>query len=142
MAKLREKVQAEYEQIENLLSEMPSSEKLPYLSFLELAGVATLLHNFYNGVENILKQCIYAENIPVPSGSSSHKDLLLTSVENHILSQDTIFRLGEYLAFRHFFVHAYALDLCADKMEGLVKNIQAVFGVFQKEIDTFLEKHN
>ena len=142
MVKLIDKVHAEYEKIENLLSEMPASENLPYLSFLELAGVATLLHNFYNGVENILKQCLYAKNIPVPSGSSSHKDLLLTSVENHLLSQDTILRLGEYLAFRHFFVHAYALDLYADKMESLVENIKPVFGVFQKEIDNFLAKHN
>jgi hypothetical protein len=142
MAKLSEKVQAEYEQIENLLKEMPASEKLPYLSFLELAGVATLLHNFYNGVENILKQCLYEENIPVPAGSSSHKDLLITSVQHGILSQETILRLGEYLAFRHFFVHAYALDLYADKMESLVENINAVFGVFQKEINAFLEKHS
>ncbi len=142
MAKLSEKVHVEYEQIENLLNEMPAPEKLPYLSFLELAGVATLLHNFYNGVENILKQCLYAENIPVPSGSSSHKDLLVTSVENQILSQETILRLGEYLAFRHFFVHAYALDLYADKMESLVENIKPVFRVFQQEIDTFLERHN
>ena len=142
MAKLREKVHAEYEQIENLLNEMPGPEKLPYLSFLELAGVATLLHNFYNGVENILKQCLYAENIPVPSGNSWHKDLLVTSVENSILSQDTILRLGEYLAFRHFFVHAYALDLYADKMESLVKNVKVVFGEFQQEINAFLQKYS
>ena len=32
MAKLSEKVHAEYEQIENLLNEMPATEKLPYLS--------------------------------------------------------------------------------------------------------------
>jgi hypothetical protein len=54
MADMKEKVEAEYENITRLLDEMPDKERLPYLSFLELAGVATLLHNFYNGVENIL----------------------------------------------------------------------------------------
>lgn len=140
MAKLKDKIEAEYEHIEDLLNEMPKFEKLPYLSFLELAGVATLLHNFYNGVENILKQCLLSKNSSIPSGASWHKDLLISSVENDILSKETMFFLGEYLAFRHFFLHAYALDLYTDKMEPLVEKIESTFGVFQKEISTFLEK--
>ena len=140
MANLKAKVEAEYEQIENLLNEIPAPERLPYLSFLELAGVATLLHNFYNGIENILKQCLLSKNISIPSSASWHKDLLISSVENDILSKETILKLGEYLAFRHFFVHAYALDLYADKMESLVGNTENIFEVFQKEISTTLEK--
>ena len=55
MTSLRERVEAEFENIERVLAELP--EKRPYseLSILELAGVSTLLHNFYNGIENILK---------------------------------------------------------------------------------------
>ena len=140
MVNLKAKVEAEYEQIENLLNEIPAPERLPYLSFLELAGVATLLHNFYNGIENILKQCLLSKNISIPSSASWHKDLLISSVENDILSKETILKLGEYLAFRHFFVHAYALDLYADKMESLVGNTENIFEVFQKEISTTLEK--
>ena len=138
MAKLKDRIEAEYEQIFQLLDEMPSKDKLPYLSFLELAGVATLLHNFYNGVENILKQCLLSQNISIPSGASWHKDLLTHSVENNILSSETIFLLGEYLAFRHFFIHAYALDLYADKMERLVGNIDSVFSIFRTEVGAFL----
>ncbi len=37
------------------MSEIPSEEELPFLQFLELAGVVTLFHNFYNAIENILK---------------------------------------------------------------------------------------
>ena len=44
------------------------------------------------------------------------------------------------LAFRHFFVHAYALDLYADKMESLVENIESVFSILHAEIDNFLEQ--
>ena len=138
MVDVKDKVEAEYEHIEDLFNEMPKFEKLPYLSFLELAGVATLLHNFYNGVENILKQCLLSKDVPIPSGASWHKDLLITSVENNILLKETMFLLGEYLAFRHFFLHAYALDLYTDKMEPLVENLEGTFSIFKSEIDSVL----
>lgn len=124
MAKLKDKIEAEYENIDKLLSEMPSEEKLPFLQFLELAGVATLLHNFYNGIENILKLSLKEIDIPLPEGRSWHKDLLKLAEANGIISKTIILELGEYLAFRHFFSHAYALDLYADKLEPLVVKIK------------------
>ena len=50
MVNLKDKVQAEYENIDKLIDELPAKDELPFLQFLELAGVATILHNFYNGI--------------------------------------------------------------------------------------------
>ena len=62
MADYRLRVEAEYEAIERTLSSLPSIA-LAELTELELAGVAALLHNFYNGLENILKQVCRAQQI-------------------------------------------------------------------------------
>lgn len=107
---------------------------------LELAGVATLLHNFYNGIENILKLILKELKISLPEGSSWHKDLLKLSVEKGIITETTLQELGEYLAFRHFFNHSYALDIYADKLEPLVANIYEVYFHFKKDITEILEK--
>lgn len=72
MAKLHEQVEAEFENIERTLVDIPNFESLPNLSRLELAGLATLLHNFYNGIENILKTVVTAKDINLPDGASWH----------------------------------------------------------------------
>lgn len=104
--KLSERINAELENIDEVFNELPSHEKLPNLSALELAGTAALLHNFYNGIENILKQIFISENIEIPEGKSSHKELLESAVRNKIISNELKNSFGEYLAFRHFFSHA------------------------------------
>jgi hypothetical protein len=48
-------------------------------------------------------------------------------------------KLGDYLAFRHFFNHAYALDLFPERMEPLLKNLMDVYKSFLNEISDFLK---
>lgn len=55
MAGLREKIEAELEQMERALCELPGSRRMRKLSTLELGGTASLLSSWYHGVENILK---------------------------------------------------------------------------------------
>lgn len=138
MDKLSQKIKIELENIDSVINELPSYSKLPSLSTLELAGVAALLHNFYNGIENILKQILVSKNVVVPEGKSWHKDLLETVTTKEIISNECKNYLGQYLAFRHFFSHAYALDLYPDKMEPLVENLEIVYSLFKKEIEKFL----
>ncbi|MGE5679236.1 MAG: hypothetical protein ACM34K_00010 [Bacillota bacterium] len=138
MDKLSLKIKAELENIEEVLKEMPPSAKLPYLSVLELAGVAALLHNFYNGIENLFKQIFIYSKITIPSGKSWHKELIDQAVKENILSEGCKLLLGQYLAFRHFFSHAYALDLYAEKMEPLVENLGKTYSIFKSEISKFL----
>jgi len=82
MADLRDRVESEYEAICRTMGAMSSAGRLTELSVLELAGVATLLHNFYNGIENILKQVLLAKGISIPEGPTWHRDLLTVAQEH------------------------------------------------------------
>ena len=127
------RIDAEYEAIAQTLSALPA-RPLSALSPLELAGVAALLHNFYNGVENVLKQVAQAKSIPVPRGESWHRNLLLGAAGHKIISAELTENLKRYLAFRHFFSHAYALDLFPERMEPLVEDAKATFDRLKSEI--------
>ena len=135
MTALRERVEAEFEQIERVLAELP--ERRPYsdLSILELAGVSTLLHNFYNGIENIHKHVVQHQQLDVPDGASWHRDLVNLAASENLISASTTENLKPFLAFRHFFVHAYAIDLHSVRLEPLSQKARDVFASFRIDIE-------
>ena len=53
MVNYKRKIDAEYEAIEYTISSLPDKPLTEFSQF-ELGGIATILYNFYNGVENII----------------------------------------------------------------------------------------
>jgi len=135
MVDYKTRVEAEYDAIEKLIKTLPVGKKLSSLSELELAGAAALVHNFYNGLENILKQILQSKRVEIPSGSMWHQELLLTCLKKSIITESIVDDLKRFLAFRHFFSHAYALDLFPDKIQPLVTDIPRLYKSFKKEIN-------
>ena len=136
MTPLRERVEAEFENIERVLAEMPAGAALFRLTLLELAGVATLLHNFYNGIENILKCVVRERTGGIPAGESWHRDLVNMAASRKIIGRLLADDLKQYLAFRHFFVHAYALDLQPERLEPLTRRAWDIFASFRRDIES------
>ena len=138
MASLREKAESEFANIEKTLAALPPAGQLPELSVLELAGVAALLHSFYNGIENVLKQVLISTGCQLPQGNSWHRDLVNLATEKSIISQTTTDELFGYLAFRHYFSHAYALDLYPHRLQPLVESAAQLYNKLRTEIETQL----
>jgi len=134
MASHRECIEAEYEAIEKTLVAIPQ-KPLSQLSELELAGVAVLLNNFYNGVENILKQVFKNLSLKLPEGSSWHQDLINFSVNGSIISDSLAEEISEYMGFRHFVAHGYAFSLKAERLQELTNNVLKTFEKFKEEIN-------
>jgi len=138
MAELHEYIEAELENIERVVSELPDCDSLSKLSSLELAGAGALIHNFYNGIENILKQVIVSHGKELPGGSSWHRDIVNTATSYNIISQSTADELRRYLAFRHFFSHGYSFDLDREQIVPLVKDIPKTLDLFRSDISKAL----
>ena len=130
----RQRIEAEYESIAKALAALPTIDLLE-LSELELAGVAAILHNFYNGIENIIKQILARQGVQLSAGPSWHRDLLQKTAEQKLLPHSLIEQLKRFLAFRHFFIHAYALELDPEKLSPLVKEIDQIFNDFRGHIN-------
>ena len=140
MANFKERIEAEFENIQKVLSRLPESNTLSNLSDLELAGVAALIHSFYNGVENILKQAVREKGKDVPQGQTWHRDLVELTVNEGIISHKTSKAIAQYLAFRHFFSHAYAFDLHPERIVPLVKGAKDVFENLRMDIESLQNK--
>lgn len=100
----------------------------------DMTILGSVLHSFYNGLENIFE--LVAKNIDnnIPTGNKSHKELLqqmvnVTDARNNVISEELYVKLREYATFRHFFRHAYSFQLDWAKLEPLVENL---FDVWQE----------
>ncbi|MBI4327287.1 MAG: hypothetical protein HY674_18785 [Chloroflexi bacterium] len=134
MPSLREKIEAELEQMDQALRQLPGVRRVRKLSVLELGGTASLLSSVYHGVENILKQSLLALGVVLPSGAAWHRDLLESACTHGIITSELRDRLAPFMAFRHFFVHAYGFDLDPQRLQPLVRDIRPVYARFKRAV--------
>ena len=100
----------------------------------------SLLSSFYHGVENIFKQSLLATKTTLPTGAAWHRDLLQMACARGIVSTATRDRLAPYLAFRHFFTHAYGFDLDVEQLSPLVRDVRSVRTRLQSEVRRFVRR--
>jgi len=139
MANIREKIDAEMENIKTVLDELEIVKDRPDKERVVIVGMGAYLQDVYMGMENILKQLLLHKGIKIQHTPTWHKDLLNLSVEHDFITRDTAEKIGKYLFFRHFFVHAYGFLLDEEKLKPLTDNISDVYSNFEKEIEKYLK---
>lgn len=139
MVDITRQVAAEKENVEKALSNLRDAMGRREKSVVELAAIATFIHNIYNGIENILKQVLRAKGTEIPKSDTWHKDLLNLSVSLGIIPEKLSDDLYEYLTFRHFFVHAYGFMLEEAHLENLANNITNVWLQFLSVINKYCQ---
>ena len=109
----------------------------------DMTILASVLHSFYNGLENIFE--IIAKNVDgsVPSGNKYHQELLHqmaseNNMRNEVINEELYLKLREYATFRHFYRHAYSFQLKWEKMKPLVDGVKEVWKEIKEELEEFI----
>lgn len=138
MVSLKEKINAETENITKVLIELDKVKDRPNKELVVIVGIGAYFQNIYTGVENILKQLLLHNNISIHDTPSWHKNVLNLSVQNNFITKETANKMGKYLFFRHFFTHSYGFLIDEEKLKPLMNNIFDTFYEFKKEINNYL----
>ena len=101
------------------------------------------LHNLYCAYEELFEIVArYFENQVEPE--RCHADLLrrmklnIPGVRPALVSEETYAFLDELRRFRHFFRHAYGVDLDPEKVEGVAKKAVELEDRFEEDLSSFL----
>ncbi len=103
-----------------------------------------MLHSFYNGFENIFKRVAAELDGGLPSGEFWHRELLDSMTmpgreRSAVISESLIETLDDYMAFRHFFRHAYIFNLNWDGMKTLVLGCEETLTLVEANLDRFFK---
>ena len=148
--KIISQVTFEIEQIDQLLERyaelfMRAQADVPNL--VDITALASVLHSFYNGLENIFLNIAKRIDLKVPKTTQWHRDLLTqmtktTSKRGQVLTNDIANRLADYLGFRHFYRHSYSFFLEWDELEKLVGPLDVTWKQIKNELQIFLDSLN
>lgn len=110
----------------------------------ELAYLAVRIHRYYTGIETAIERIerVFGSG---PSGGDWHLELLtgaaldIPDVRPAILASELMQPLRELLRFRHFFRHAYAVELDAAKLRRLGDIVRDVHPEVRASFERFSE---
>jgi hypothetical protein len=131
LQRLRAEIKSDVGAFEQRLGEMRGVD-LDRPSNAELALVAVALHHAYSAIESALSRVARAIEGSLPTGADWHQALLeamaleIPGVRPAVISQSSLGLLRRLLGFRHFFRHAYAVDLDRDQLSELRSKAEAL----------------
>jgi hypothetical protein len=141
-------IEFEIGQIDLLLenyAELLEQVKQDEPSLVEITALASVLHSFYNGLENIFLSIAKRIDTQVPTGAHWHRELLTrmtkpTPARQAVLTEALMQQLAGYLAFRHFYRHSYSFIIEWDELERLVKPLHKIWEQVKLELRQFLNR--
>lgn len=108
-----------------------------------LAYTAVALHAWYCALESAIERVARAIDESVPQGDFSHRELLsqamtdIPGIRPPVLPAGLTGDLVAVLAFRHFFRHAYAVDLDFAKLRRELDRVLRVHPNVEGALDRF-----
>ena len=104
-----------------------------YLSEYEVIALGTLLQNIYTGIEGILRYQLQNTGLKLQKDENWHKNLLMKSRENGIISDVQFEGFLELLLFRHMHMHGYGFMLDETRLRKIAARVPALCKGFLKD---------
>ncbi len=109
---------------------------------VQITALASVLHYFYNGLESIFATIAKEVDSEFPTGDRWHRDLLAQMGQNNerrtaVLSPDILIKIQNYLAFRHYYRHAYSFFLRWQELRELVLPLASVWEQTKSDLEGF-----
>ena len=113
-------------------------------SLIELTAIGSVLHSFYNGIENIFETIGKNVDGKLPTGHNWHSELLRQMTQDTynripVISAGLKSKLLEYIAFRHFYRHSYSFFLKWNELKKLADPVITVWSECKAELKTFID---
>ena len=144
-----ERIRSELESIEEVVTRVHRAVEATagdsVNSDLYWDAIALNLHDFYTGLERLLRHIAAEVDGHVPAGAEWHQELLrqmatqLPQIRPAVFSNATIKRLDEYLRFRHVVRHVYAFEFDPQRMRPLVEALAGDFAQVKGELAVFID---
>jgi hypothetical protein len=109
------------------------------------ATIAVTLHGYYGAAESLMTRVARVLDGGMPEGPEWHRELLdrmsgpLEAVRPALLSPESRAALRRLLGFRHFFRHAYAVDLDDAELGGHAAAVIAAHARLDAEVRAFVD---
>ena len=114
------------------------------ISFYDRGAIGYILHNFYNGCENIFRLIArFFENDLGPGGW--HSNLLkrmkieIIGFRPCVINEELYRLLDDFRGFRHKFRHAYSFELDWEKEQIVAKKLPKTLSLLREQIHRFLQ---
>lgn len=111
----------------------------------DLRAIASILHEFYNGVERIFQRIAIGLGEGLPEGSNWHADLLIQvaaareGMRPAVIDEPLRARLKDYLDFRHFFRHAYGYTLEWNQLRWKAEMLSDTLTMLRDQLHVFFD---
>jgi hypothetical protein len=142
--RLRKEVETELSGLERLRKEhtgVPMGTADGYM----MRARASILHDFYGGIERIFVRIAQELNGGVPVSEHWHRQLLLDmsleleSVRPAVISRELYDLLVPFLGFRHLFRNVYGFVMEGERVDRLDARFDEAFLRLQEELRRFLD---
>ena len=132
---LLEELDRELKEVDSLFSLAALGE----FDRIQTMAASVVLHSIYNGIETIFIKLYQFEKGRLTTESNWHRKLLDlvagTAPESiHIISEESLDKLSDFLAFRHMFRHNYGWKLDPDLVKSKLLEAPVLLEKVKEEI--------